>query len=141
MLTITDMVYLNGNLLVAGLSNEEWSSTLRSIPFPFDQTAAPGTQVKIWHASHGRYETESPIRTLVPYTISGRQYVIASYTCTPLVEIPVSDLKSGARVQGSMIADLGGGNQTLDMIPYKKDGHDYILIANSTRGVSEAEGG
>ena len=135
MLTITDMVYLNGNLLVAGLSNEEWSSTLRSIPFPFDQTAAAGTQVKIWHASHGRYETESPIRTLVPYTISGRQYVIASYTCTPLVEIPVSDLKSGAKVQGSMIADLGGGNQTLDMIPYKKDGHDYILIANSTRGV------
>ena len=111
MLTITDMVYLNGNLLVAGLSNEEWSSTLRSIPFPFDQTATPGTQVQIWHASHGRYETESPIRTLVPYTISGRQYVIASYTCTPLVEIPVSDLKSGAKVHGSMIADLGGWNK------------------------------
>ena len=93
MLTITDMVYLNGNLLVAGLSNEEWSSTLRSIPFPFESTSAPGTQVQIWHASHGRYETESPIRTLVPYTISGKQYVIASYTCTPLVEIPVSDLE------------------------------------------------
>jgi hypothetical protein len=135
MLTITDMVYLNGNLLVAGLSNEEWSSTLRSIPFPFDSTAAPGTQVQIWHASHGRYETESPIQTLVPYTISGKQYVIASYTCTPLVEIPVSDLKAGAKVHGSMIADLGGGNQTLDMIPYKKDGHEFILIANSTRGV------
>ena len=135
MLTITDMVYLNGNLLVAGLSNEEWSSSLRSIPFPFDPTSAPGTQVQIWHASHGRYETESPIRTLVPYTISGKQYVIASYTCTPLVEIPVADLKSGAKVHGSMIADLGGGNQTLDMIPYKKDGHEYILIANSTRGV------
>lgn len=135
MLTVTDMVYLNGNLLVAGLSNEEWSSTLRSIPFPFAPTAAPGTQIKIWHASHGRYETESPIRTLVPYTISGKQYVIASYTCTPLVEIPVSDLKAGAQVQGSMIADLGGGNQTLDMIPYKKDGHQFILIANTTRGV------
>ena len=34
-----------------------------------------------------------------------------------------------------MIADLGGGNQTLDMVPYKKDGHQFILIANSTRGV------
>jgi hypothetical protein len=135
MLTITDMIYLNGNVIVAGLSNEEWSSTLRSIPFPFEQTAAATTQVKIWHASHGRYETESPIRTLVPYTIGGKQYVIASYTCTPLVEIPVSDLKSGAKVVGAPIADLGGGNQTLDMIPYKKDGHDYILIANSTRGV------
>ena len=35
MLTITDMAYVNGNLLVAGLSNEEWSSSLRSIPYPF----------------------------------------------------------------------------------------------------------
>ncbi len=26
MLTITDMAYVNGNLMVAGLSNEEWSS-------------------------------------------------------------------------------------------------------------------
>ena len=33
------------------------------------------------------------------------------------------------------IADLGAGNQPLDMVPYKKDGHDYILIANSSRGV------
>ena len=33
------------------------------------------------------------------------------------------------------IADLGAGNQPLDMVPYKKDGHDYILIANTARGV------
>jgi hypothetical protein len=33
------------------------------------------------------------------------------------------------------IADLGAGNQPLDMIPYKKDGHDYLLIANSSFGV------
>ena len=32
MQTITDMTYVNGNLMVAGLSNEEWSSALRSIP-------------------------------------------------------------------------------------------------------------
>jgi hypothetical protein len=134
MLTITDMAYLNGRLIVAGLSNEEWSSSLRSIPFPFKE-ATPGTSVQIWHASHGRYETEAPVRTFVPYTIAGRQYILAGYTCTPLVEIPLSDLKPGAKVQGRMIADLGGGNQPLDMIPYKKDGHNFILIANSSRGV------
>ena len=27
------------------------------------------------------------------------------------------------------------GNQPLDMVPYKKDGHEYILIANSSFGV------
>ena len=134
MLTITDMNYVNGNLIVAGLSNEEWASSLRSIPYPFTE-AAKGATLQIWHASHGRYETAAPIRTFVPYTISGQQYILAAYTCTPLVKIPVSDLKPGAQVKGVTIADLGSGNQPLDMIPYKKDGHDYILVANSSLGV------
>jgi hypothetical protein len=134
MQTITDMNFVNGNLMVAGLSNEEWSSALRSIPFPF-KTAEKGATLQIWHSSHGRYETQSPIRTFVPYSISGKEYVLAAYTCTPLVKIPVSELKPGAQVKGAEIADLGAGNQPLDMVPYKKDGHDYILIANTSFGV------
>jgi len=132
--TITDMGFVNGNLLVAGMSNEEWSSALRSIPYPFS-TAAKGTQLQIWHASHGRYETQSPVRTFVPYTMGGQQYVLAAYTCTPLVKIPMTDLKPGAQVKGVTIADLGVGNQPLDMVPYVKDGHEFILIANSSYGV------
>jgi hypothetical protein len=134
MMTITDMSYVNGNLLVAGLSNEEWSSALRSIPYPFHD-ASEGATLQIWHSSHGRYETESPVRTFVPYTIAGEQYILAAYTCTPLVKIPVADLKPGAKVKGATIADLGSGNQPLDMIPYHKDGHDFILVANSSLGV------
>lgn len=134
MQTITDMAYVNGNLMVAGLSNEEWSSALRSIPYPFKMTTQAAT-LQIWHSSHGRYETQSPVRTFVPYTIGGKDYVLAAYTCTPLVKIPVSDLKPGAKINGVEIADLGMGNQPLDMVPYKKGGHDYILIANSSLGV------
>ena len=134
MQTITNMNFVNGNLIVAGLSNEEWSSALRSIPFPF-KDASKGTTLQIWHSSHGRFETEAPVRTFVPYTISGQPYILAAYTCTPLVKIPVSQLKPGAQVKGVEIADLGAGNQPLDMVPYKKDGHDYILIANTARGV------
>jgi hypothetical protein len=132
--TITDMAFVNGSLMVAGMSNEEWSSALRSIPYPF-KTASKGTQLQIWHSSHGRYETESPVRTFVTYTIDNKQYVLAAYTCTPLVKIAVSDLKAGAQVKGVTIADLGAGNQPLDMVPYKKDGHEFILIANSSFGV------
>jgi hypothetical protein len=134
MQTITNMNYVNGNVIVAGLSNEEWSSALRSIPFPFKE-AAKGATLQIWHSSHGRFETESPVRTFVPYTISGQPYILAAYTCTPLVKIPVSQLQPGAQVKGVEIADLGAGNQPLDMVPYKKDGHNYILIANTARGV------
>lgn len=134
MQTITNMNYINGNVIVAGLSNEEWSSALRSIPFPFKE-ADKGATLQIWHSSHGRFETQSPVRTFVPWTISGQPYILAAYTCTPLVKIPVSQLQPGAQVKGVEIADLGAGNQPLDMVPYKKDGHDYILIANSNLGM------
>ena len=134
MLTVTDMSFVNGNLMVAGLSNEEWSSALRSIPYPF-KSAQEGATLQIWHSSHGQYETQSPVRTFVPYTIGGQQYILAAYTCTPLVKIPVSDLKPGAKVKGVTIADLGSGNNPLDMVPYNKDGHNYILIANTSLGV------
>ena len=33
---ITDLVYSDGALYVAGLSNEEFASTLRVVSFPFD---------------------------------------------------------------------------------------------------------
>jgi hypothetical protein len=141
MYTITNMVYMHGRLLVTGLSNEEWSSALRSIPFPFknDDEAAKGATLRIWHSSHGRYETQAPIRTFVPYDIAGQEYVLAAYTCTPLVKIPFSDLTPGAQVNGATIADLGARNQPLDMVPYTKDGHHYILIANTARGVMKLD--
>ena len=132
--SITDLAYVEGKVVVAGLSNEEFASDLRYIEFPF-KNAERGTGVQIWHSAHGRYETSAPIRKFVPYTIDKQPYILASYTCTPLVKIPVSALKPGTKVTGTTIAELGASNQPLEMLPYRKDGHDYILMANSKRGI------
>jgi len=132
--SITDMAYVDGKVVIAGLSNEEFASDLRYIPFPF-KAAERGTGVQIWHSSHGRYETSAPIRKFVPYTIDKEPYILASYTCTPLVKIPIKALKPGAKVTGTTIAELGDSNQPLEMFPYRKDGHEYILMANSKRGI------
>jgi hypothetical protein len=51
------------------------------------------------------------------------------------VKIPVSELKPGAHVKGTTIAELGNRNRPLDMIVYQKDGKDYLLLANNSRGV------
>ena len=132
--SITDIAFLDGQVIVAGLSNEEFASKLRSVPFPF-QTVANGTSVEIYHGSHGQFETRAPIRTFVSYKIGTEQNVLAAYTCTPLVKFPLSDLKPGAKVQGKTIGEFGNGNQPLDMIVYQKGGKDYLLMANSRRGV------
>ena len=71
------MSYVDGKLLVAGLSNEEFTSDMRTIPFPF-KNVDKGTGVRIWHSAHGRYETASPVRTFVPYTIDKQQFILAA---------------------------------------------------------------
>ena len=79
------MAYVDGALLVAGLSNEEFSSKLRRIPFPFAGEVT-GNNLEIFHVSHGKWETAAPIRTFVPY--DGGASILASYTCTPGRALP-----------------------------------------------------
>src|SRR5205807_6440448 len=128
------IVYVKDRVLVAGLSNEEFSSKFRSIPFPFT-AADKGAEVGFFHGSHGRFETTSPVRTFVAYDINGEANILAAYTCTPLVKVPVAQLKPGEKVKGTTVAELGNQNRPLDMIVYKKGGKEYILLANSARGV------
>ncbi len=130
--TVTDMAYVDGALLVAGLSNEEFSSRLRRIPFPFSD-AVTGSSLEIFHVSHGKWETAAPIRTFVPY--DGGQSILASYTCTPVVHFPLADLQDGAKAVGRTVAELGAVNQPLDMVSFTQDGQEYLLVANSAHGL------
>ena len=132
--SITDIGFFQDRLLVAGLSNEEFASTLRAIPFPF-KTVANGTSVEIYHGAHGKFETRAPVRTFVPMKVGNEPHLLAAYTCTPLVQFPISDLKPGAKIKGKTIAELGNRNRPLDMIVYQKGGKDYLLLANSSRGI------
>jgi hypothetical protein len=130
--TVTDMAYVDGSLLVAGLSNEEFSSKLRRIPFPFTENVT-STSLEIFHVSHGRWETAAPIRTFVPYD-EGRG-ILASYTCTPVVHFPLADLVPGVKTIGRTVADLGAMNQPLDMISFRQHGDEYLLVANTSHGL------
>ncbi len=131
--TITDMAYVDGALLVAGLSNEEFSSKLRRIPYPFAADAAVANNLEIFHVSHGKWETAAPIRAFVPYD-NGRS-ILATYTCTPVVHFPVSELEPGTKAVGRTVAELGAVNQPLDMISFVQDGEEKLLVANSSHGL------
>jgi len=133
-MAITDLAFIDGQVIVAGLSNEEFASTLRAIPYPFSEVSR-GAGVEIFHGNHGRLETRSPVRTFVPISFGGDPQIIAAYTCTPLVRFPLSDLRPGAKVRGTTIAELGNRNTPLDIIAYQKDGKNYLLLANQVRGV------
>ena len=132
--SITDLGFLDDRVLIAGLSNEEFASTLRAVPFPF-KTVANGTTVEIYHGAHGKFETRSPVRTFVAFKVGDEPSLLAAYTCTPLVQFPIKELKPGAKIKGKTIAELGNRNRPLDMITYQKDGKEFLLLANSSRGI------
>jgi hypothetical protein len=132
--SITDLAYVDGRLFLAGISNEEFSSRLISMPFPFSGPA-DAAAIEIYHGAHGRFETKAPVRTFVATKINNEPTLLAAYTCTPLVKVPVADLKPGAHIKGTTIAELGNRNRPIDMVAYQKDGKDYLLLANSARGV------
>lgn len=135
---ITDLGYWDGRVVAAGLSNEEFASKLRTLEFPFGEIGA-GTSVDIYHGAHGQWETHSPVRTFTIYDAGAGPEVLAAYTCTPLVSFPLKDLEVAQKLQGRTVAELGNRNRPLDMIVYQKDGHDYVLMANSSRGVMKID--
>jgi hypothetical protein len=135
--TITHMAFINGNVVIAGLSNEEFRSACALSCFL--PAGIQGIEHRNLSRSHGRFETNAPVRTFVPFSLNNELYILAAYTCTPLVKIPVSALKPGAKVKKATIAELGNHNRLLDMVAYTKNGKDFILMANSSRH-HEAEG-
>jgi len=132
--SITDLAYSDSKVIVSGLADGEAPSTVREIAFPFDK-AGQGTSIEIYHGAHGRVEDYAPARTFVPFNIQGEPHLLAGFTCTPLVKFPIQRLKPGKKLRGTTVAELGNRNRPLDMIVYKQKGQEYLLLANSNRGV------
>lgn len=134
--TVTDMKWRDGELYVAGLSNQDFASTLRRVKYPFDSKQSV-TSVEIYHAGHNLIETRAPIRAMSFASWGGKPYLVAAYTCTPLVTIPLDDLKDGAHIRGKTVAELGYGNTPADMISYSRveqgEAKDFLLLANFDR--------
>jgi hypothetical protein len=128
-MTIVDLAFHNGELYIAGISNEEFASTLRRVPYPFTDRMAE-THVKIFHDAHAQYETRAPIRAMTFETVDGKDTLVAAYACSPLVLIPVADLQDGAHVEGHVIGDMGNG-QPLSMFSFKYNGQPAIFVTNA----------
>ena len=105
--SITDLAYVDGRRLPRG-------PVQRGILVPTDRDPVP-VQLK---GSTARDDRDLPRRSwpvrdevadpdVRQLPIQNEPYLLAAYTCTPLVKVPVADLKAGAHVKGTTIAELG----------------------------------
>lgn len=84
-MAFTDIDFYKGKVYVSGMSNAEFSSALRMVDYPFNQNKIATSSVEIFHGVHGQNETRAPIQTLQFVTLNNEDYILAAYTCTPLV--------------------------------------------------------
>lgn len=128
--TVTDMTYHAGKLYVAGLSNASFASTLRVFDFPFKGEAAVSS-IEMYHPVHNMRETRAPIRKMVIATLNGEPTLVAAFTCSPLVTIPLKDLKDGAHIPAKTIAEFGWGSAPVGMVMFDAGQGPMVLLTHS----------
>ena len=133
-LTVTDLDFADGELFVAGVSTGEFASTLRRVPYPFDGEYATAS-IEMFHTAHNQNETRAPIRAMTIAQLNGVPTLVAAYTCTPLVTVPLDKLADGAHVTGKTIAELGYGNTPLEVVSFaamnmEQKRENFVLVIN-----------
>ncbi len=130
-LSILDMEYHKGELFVAGISNEDFCSVLRRLPYPFNGKESI-SNIEMFHIAHDQYETRAPIRSMLVKNIDGIDQLVAAYTCSPIVLIPLTELKDGAKVKARTLGDMGNG-QPIDMVAFNMQGNEMLFVTNNSR--------
>ena len=130
-LAIMDLEYHDGELFVAGVAYDNFRSSLRRLPYPFDGTQDV-TAVEMYHITHDRYESRAPIRAMSVQEIDGKPQLVAAYTCSPLVLVPLDEITDGAKISANTIMDMGNG-QPLDMVPFQMGDQKMLFVTNNSR--------
>ena len=73
----------------------------------------------MYHIAHDQYESRAPIRAMSIQEIDGEPQLIAAYTCSPIVLVPLSEIEDGAKISARTIMDYGNGPPR-DMIAYTR---------------------
>ena len=130
-LSIMDIQYYKGEVFVAGITNENFCSALRRMPYPFNGKESI-SNIEMFHIAHDEYETRAPIRSFIIKNIDGKDQMVAAYTCSPLVLIPIDELKDGAKVKARTLGDMGNG-QPIEMVAFSMQGNDMIFATSNSR--------
>ena len=130
-LAIMDLEFYDGELFVAGVAYDSFQSSLRRISYPFDGTQSV-TAVEMYHITHDQNESRAPIRAMSVQHVDGKPQLVAAYTCSPIVLVPLEQIEDGAKISANTIIDMGNG-QPLDMIPFQMGDQPMLFVTNNSR--------
>lgn len=130
---ITDLAWADGKIVAATQATDVFTSRVFTID-PTDKSGPPvQVSTKTYHVAHRKWETQAPLRTLMPLVEQGKTSVVGSFTCTPIVRYDIQDAKEDEQITGRSVLELGSGNVPRSMFAYERGGKHFILV-NVGRG-------
>lgn len=126
---VTDITWAGGKIVAATQATDKFGSRVFTIN-PAAKDGAP-TQIstKTFHVGHNQWETQAPLRVLMPLFEKGKNSVVGSFTCTPVVRYNLDDAKDDDQIVGNSVLELGTGNTPRSMFAYERDGKKFILVS------------
>jgi hypothetical protein len=126
---VTDIAWAGGKIVVSTQATDVFASRVFTID-PTDRSGPPvQVSTKTYHIAHKKWETQAPLRTLMPVVAGGKTSVVGSFTCTPVVRYDLDDAKNDEQVTGRSVLELGSGNMPLGMFAYNRGGKSFILVS------------
>jgi len=126
---VTDIAWAGGKIVAATQATDKFASRVFTIN-PSAKGGSP-TQIstKTFHTGHNKWETQAPLRVLMPYELNGKTNVVGSFTCTPIVRYDIDDAKDDDQITGNSVIELGTGNTPRGMFSYERGGKRYLLVS------------
>lgn len=127
---VTDIAWAGGKIVAATQATDKFAASRVFTINPAAKDGSP-TQIstKTFHVGHNKWETHAPLRVLMPYEENGKNSVVGSFTCTPIVKYSIDDAKNDDQVTGSSVLELGTGNTPRSMFAYERDGKRFLLVS------------
>jgi hypothetical protein len=125
---VTDIGWVGGKIVAATQATDKFASRVFTINPAAKDGAPKQISTKTFHTGHNRWETQAPLKVLMPYEEKGRASVVGSFTCTPIVRYDLEDARDNDQVTGTSVVELGQGNTPRSMFAYERGGKKYLLI-------------
>ena len=136
----TDIAWAGGKIIVSTQATDKFASRGFTID-PTDKSGAPiQVSTKTYHVGHNKWETEAPLRAIMPLVEAGKTSVVGAFTCAPMVRYDIEEVKANEQVTGRSILELGPGNTPRSMFSYERGGTRFVLVNVATNNKKPAAG-
>jgi len=126
-----DLALTAKNVIVSSTSQDRtFGSGLHRVSLPLAEGKVANAQTEVYHTSHRAWETRAPLIAITAYTAGGKEFLVGSTKCTPVVRVPVDEIGDKAKVKTTTIIELGGRNGPVSMLVYGQGPRQSMIVTH-----------